>query len=365
MTASTERHSFDTLDLLRGVAAACVLVWHFVPIGGKNWWSAYLSVDLFFVLSGVVIAHAYEHRLCSGWGPRRFLLTRVIRLWPLYLLGSAVGACAVVADIVLNGGTHPWQFKPLAAAVLHAALLWPQLQPPTAPAFPLNRNAWSLFAELAVNIGYGLGGYRLGNRALGGVALMGAAVVGWGAFHFADWDSALNLGGLAIHLDVGLGGALYSFPVGVLIYRAWRLAVLPRIRAHPVVLALAFVALLFVTPAEGPAAPFASCLAVWLAIPLLVIAAVQSASQGRTRLVARVGGTLSYPIYVLQDGFYLFAALLTVRHITTPIVAYTLAATLIVVLAPMTDRFFDRPTRRWLSRAAGMRAALPALASTL
>ncbi len=256
-----------------------------------------------FVLSGVVIAHAYEARLVEGWRPWRFLLTRVIRLWPLYLLGSAIGAGAVATDLLLNGGTHPWQFKPVAADMVRATLLWPQLRTPTAPAFPLDRNAWSLFAELVVNIGYGFGGYRLGNRALGGVAVLGAAIVGWGAFHFASWDAALNLGGLAVHLGVGLGRALYSFPVGVMIYRAWQSGAIPRIRAHPLGLALAFVMVLLVTPGEGAAAPFASCLAIWLAMPLLVVAAVQCESHGRTRLIAQIGGTLSYPVYVLQDGF--------------------------------------------------------------
>ncbi len=359
------RHSFDTLDLLRGVAAFCVLLWHFVPIGGKSWWSAYLSVDLFFVLSGVVIAHAYEERLRSGWRPWRFFLTRVIRLWPLYLLGSAIGAGSVAAEILLNGGTHPWQFRPLAADTLRAAFLWPLLHPPTAPIFPLNRNAWSLFAELVVNIGYGFGGYRLGNRALAGVALMGALVVGWGAFHFANWDSALNLGGLVVHIGVGLGRALYSFPVGVLIYRWWRAGALPRIRVHPLLPALAFVLLLLVTPGEGPLAPAASCLAVWLATPLLVVVAVQCEARGVMRSAARLGGTLSYPVYVVQDGCYLFAALLVVRGVTSPLAAYGLAAATVLALAPLADRFFDRPVRRGLTRFARMDNRLPALAPTL
>ena len=51
---------FDTLDLLRGVAATAVVTLHFSNIFGTPELlpHAYLAVDLFFVLSGFVIAHA-------------------------------------------------------------------------------------------------------------------------------------------------------------------------------------------------------------------------------------------------------------------------------------------------------------------
>jgi len=42
----------------------------------------YLAVDFFFMLSGFVLAHAYEERLRSGMKAWRFMRTRIIRLYP-------------------------------------------------------------------------------------------------------------------------------------------------------------------------------------------------------------------------------------------------------------------------------------------
>ena len=76
---------FATLDGLRGVAAVSVALMH-----GKMWlpahlfYRAYLAVDFFFMLSGFVIAYAYEANLVSGaLSFRRFALIRAIRLYPI------------------------------------------------------------------------------------------------------------------------------------------------------------------------------------------------------------------------------------------------------------------------------------------
>ena len=46
---------FDTLDLLRGVAALAVVAFHFHPGTSPLLAHGYLAVDLFFALSGFVM----------------------------------------------------------------------------------------------------------------------------------------------------------------------------------------------------------------------------------------------------------------------------------------------------------------------
>src|ERR1700712_1409072 len=84
---------YHTLDALRGLAAIAVVGFHIsqvklepvlVPYG-------YLAVDFFFVLSGAVVAHAYEKQLRAGLSWQAFFVKRVIRLYPLALLGTALG----------------------------------------------------------------------------------------------------------------------------------------------------------------------------------------------------------------------------------------------------------------------------------
>ena len=58
-----QRQHYLTLDALRGVAAFAVMIYHQqqTRIMGHG----YLAVDFFFILSGFVIAKAYEGKLLS------------------------------------------------------------------------------------------------------------------------------------------------------------------------------------------------------------------------------------------------------------------------------------------------------------
>jgi peptidoglycan/LPS O-acetylase OafA/YrhL len=85
---------FYELDSLRGIAAVAVVVFHyqFDFFDRANYTTAYpfpkgyLAVDLFFVLSGVVLAYRYGQELRSGTLPVwRFMFARLTRLYPLHL----------------------------------------------------------------------------------------------------------------------------------------------------------------------------------------------------------------------------------------------------------------------------------------
>jgi len=85
------------LDGLRGVAVAAVVIYHLYPgvlPGG------FLGVDMFFVLSGFLIASLVvgEHQATGGVGLRNFYLRRLRRLTPAVLvLMVALGTYAAVA----------------------------------------------------------------------------------------------------------------------------------------------------------------------------------------------------------------------------------------------------------------------------
>ncbi|MEY4784719.1 MAG: hypothetical protein RIR41_2654, partial [Pseudomonadota bacterium] len=91
------RERFLLLDGLRGVAAFAVILDH-VPGGwlGELIPGRYLAVDFFFVLSGFVLAHAYGRGLEAGGSALDFMKARVIRLYPMYLLGLAIALSLAV-----------------------------------------------------------------------------------------------------------------------------------------------------------------------------------------------------------------------------------------------------------------------------
>jgi len=215
---ATERMSnaderIDTLDLLRGIAALAVVSLHFAwPGGAVPFPRAYLAVDVFFVLSGFVIAYAYQYRLDSGMPVRRYFLARLVRLYPLYIFATLLGAAWIAQGLLRQGSIEA--LGPWALALAGAALFLPD--PLGARAlFPLNEPAWSLFFELLVNLLYGALAVRLSNRILGALILAGAALLGFAIAQMGtlnvgfDWDNAAW----------GSGRALFSFFVGVGVFR--------------------------------------------------------------------------------------------------------------------------------------------------
>src|SRR5271167_916141 len=82
---------FLMLDLMRGIAAMSVLVYHTGNMLNFQMPSAYLAVDLFFLLSGFVIAHNYDRKIGAGMSLTEFMVQRLIRLYPCLLLTLLLG----------------------------------------------------------------------------------------------------------------------------------------------------------------------------------------------------------------------------------------------------------------------------------
>jgi peptidoglycan/LPS O-acetylase OafA/YrhL len=205
---------YEALDGLRGVAAIAVLMLHLVwRLGrGEAYFShAYMAVDFFFMLSGFVIAHAYEQKLRRGMTLRKFAWLRLVRLYPLIVVGQLLGIAVAL---------HDGAFVHLKAAVVAslaglAVLPMPKWSPLEFPlAFPFNPPIWSLFFELAINAIYAVWIFRATTRHLAiGVAVMAGLLVAGSAWLKFSTDSlpAIFLMG---SLRVG-----FAFPAGVLLYR--------------------------------------------------------------------------------------------------------------------------------------------------
>jgi peptidoglycan/LPS O-acetylase OafA/YrhL len=110
------------LDLTRLIASVGIVAHHsieyFVTPSNRAWLSEKtmglaLFVDLFFVISGFVIAFVYHERALSLTGYRKFLQRRAGRLIPLHWL-TLLGSLLVWSAFVLlgYGGKHPPSFRP-------------------------------------------------------------------------------------------------------------------------------------------------------------------------------------------------------------------------------------------------------------
>ena len=90
---------YHILDGLRGVAALMVVWYHifegYAFASGTHIETlnhGYLAVDFFFILSGFVIAYAYDGRWTKKLTNGDFFKRRLIRLQPMVVMGAVLGA---------------------------------------------------------------------------------------------------------------------------------------------------------------------------------------------------------------------------------------------------------------------------------
>lgn len=351
MTQTVERRTFACLDALRGVAALLV-VFHHEHLAGIVGCppAAYLAVDLFFLMSGFVIAHAYEEKLRDGLAPLAFMRLRLIRLYPLYLLGSVLGL-AVAAAFWRLSAFHTTSLAELARVTSAGLLLAPTFSAdPTVMTFPLNGPAWSLFFELAINLVYAVVAVRLSTRSLAIVCAGCAALLAILAFRGND----LNLGFQTLSFVWGAPRVAVSFFGGVLIYRLYRAGRLPALRISPLWALLAGSALLFAPTPETLAGPFALA-AILVGFPCVLILAVSCAEpEARVSRWFGIAGEASYPLYAIH-GPIVVGLMMASRFWDwdLPSVRLEVAFALPIVLAGvglLLSRVYDRPVRAWITR---------------
>jgi peptidoglycan/LPS O-acetylase OafA/YrhL len=94
-----EKAHVQPLDSIRGIAATSVVIHHlllmptFLAVFPHNAWidcsffrSAWLLVDLFFVLSGMVMALSYIESDFTRFSLRKFMIRRLARVYPLHIV---------------------------------------------------------------------------------------------------------------------------------------------------------------------------------------------------------------------------------------------------------------------------------------
>jgi peptidoglycan/LPS O-acetylase OafA/YrhL len=302
----TGDREFVTLDGMRGIAAITIVALHtstyFFPGMPPN---ANLAVDFFFTLSGFVLAHAYGEKLRAGLSALEFMIIRLKRLYPLYLLALVIWL--PIGVISLLDGTSA--VGPLAINLICGILYIPS--PIALALYPLNPPAWSLFFELVANLWLGIFGKRLGTPAL--FATTGLAGVGMLA---GTVFSGPMIGG-----DVwptfweGLIRVAYSFPAGILVYALW-LRSKPPIEMPAIVIGAALLAMLAVKAPEHFGRPFIF-LSVAAGFPLVVWFGARSKPRGMIAAACRWLGAISYALYAVHYPLF-FAAIFLAQRFLDP-----------------------------------------------
>ena len=202
---STDADRFAFLDGIRGIAALFVMTRHTRAYWPFEFYRSYLAVDLFFILSGFVIAHAYDKRIATKRvSIGGFAASRIIRLYPMYFLSVVVSALVLFAQLLFFGA-HPAASisNILLMIVFTFAFLPSHFLAGDYHMFPLNYPYWSLFFELVINAVY-----ATIHRYLSAAVLMLIIVI---SFAYTA-RSAIKRG----NLDTGFIWTLGMFATGVM-----------------------------------------------------------------------------------------------------------------------------------------------------
>jgi peptidoglycan/LPS O-acetylase OafA/YrhL len=359
------KNHYVVLDGLRGVASLTVLAFHICePFSDGDAVKqvinhGYLAVDFFFMLSGFVIAYAYDDRWTrmTQWD---FYKRRLIRLQPMVIMGSLIGAALFYLQkgdaFPLIAATPVW--KMLLVMLVGCTLLplpismdirgWQEMH-------PLDGPAWSLFFEYIANILYALGLRKLSKKALGVLVFLAAIFL----FQFAVFGQSGDLiGGWALNetqLHIGFARLLFPFFAGILLSRLGARIQLKGAFGIASLLLLVALAL----PRFGGTQHhwmnglYEVCCVVILFPIIVAIGAGEKRVEGSSIRVARFFGDLSYPLYITHYPLIYIYTAWVIRDKPTGaqgVLPGLLLAATAITIAYASLKLYDEPVRRWLSK---------------
>jgi peptidoglycan/LPS O-acetylase OafA/YrhL len=324
----------------RAVAATSVAAFHLSGMmgepryGGERVFDEYVSrgnlgVDFFFVLSGFIILFAHEKDIGRRERWRDYVKRRLVRLYPVYWLYTAV----FVAAFALFGGTNaqvPTGWADIAGTV--SLVRFSAVEPPLAV-------AWTIFHEVAF---YALFLLLILNARLGR-----AAFVAWAALCLALFHHINAAPPTPLSAYTALCNLWFIFGMGAyLLYK--------RMRSGVTALVVGAVILLFSATLDVDHV-------LW---PFLLVTGLALAVAGAARIEARGAlhcpawlvyvGNASYTIYLAHEslsGLLLKLAMKSGAHAALggeAIYTITLAGT--IALGCAAYALVEKPLLQWLSR---------------
>jgi len=349
------RHIYLNLDAIRGIAAISVMLYHFSPFlaDGKVLPSSYLAVDLFFLLSGFVIAYAYDRKIEDGMGFGTFLAVRLIRLYPLYLAGTLLG----FLYLLVKNRLMPGEYMPLPEIGLQLTtgmLFIPLVSDAYHTIFPLNPASWSLFFELIVNIAYAAAFVLLSRRVLTALVVVSLVLLVVAAAMAGTFDFGMT----GRTIVSGLPRVSFSFFLGVLLCRSMAraqdsLGFLGR--GFWVEAAILLTLAVFAVAPSGPTGRVVYDL-VCIAIVFPIMVVTGAVAPTAPRLAGLYGwlGRISYPIYIIHTPMLMIIAGAGKAASIDPFAHHPwfglVMAAAVVVISDIATRIYDEPVRRFLQR---------------
>lgn len=317
------------LDILRGIAACCVLLFHFTYISDPHhlWpfqvrWGHY-GVELFFVISGFVILMTLER---SG-SVKEFLISRVTRLYPVYWCAVLFTACVLA---VLAPATVP-----LVAVVGDLTMLQAFMRVAS-----IDPSYWTLTAELIFYAAI-VTWFRFRNSRVPEIEWY---CIGWIVVAAAS-RTVLSMRHLEMPGIYATPLLLYYgqfFIIGICLYRVYcsDFSALTLVT----LVAAALMSLFGGGPASERPGPLSYFL-VTCGVSLLVFLASRSGLAFLRNSVLLFLGDISYPLYLIHQRVGEELTNAAYRHQCPPWLSIALVLAILIAIAWLIHQYVEVPAR--------------------
>ena len=355
---------YEILDGLRGVAAILVVAFHIFEAhnGGSRFKQiinhGYLAVDFFFLLSGFVVAYAYDDRWAkmTQW---EFYKRRLIRLQPMVIMGMIIGAIFYyfqASDILFPqiAGMPVW--KLILTMVIGFTLLpippsmeirgWGEMH-------PLDGPAWSLFFEYISNILYAVLFRKFSNKVMTVFVLLFAGLL----INYTVFGPKGDvIGGWSLNLEqmnIGFTRLLFPFFAGVLLCRLGKLI---HIKGAFWICSLMISAVLIIPRIGDENTLWMNGLyesfCIILVFPLIVaIGAGGEIKSAFSAKICKLLGDISYPIYITHYPLIYWYFTWVIDNKKTLEDSYLVGIGVLltsILVAYLCLKLYDEPVRNWL-----------------
>jgi peptidoglycan/LPS O-acetylase OafA/YrhL len=367
----TKSH-YQILDGLRGVAALIVVAFHVLETySGDRFHQiinhGYLAVDFFFLLSGFVVAYAYDDR----WGKMTqwdFYKRRLIRLQPMVIMGTIIGAALFYFQA--SPAFPPISTTPVWQMLLVMLVGFTMLPLPLSMDIrgwqemnPLDGPAWSLFFEYIANILYALFIRKFSKKLLTVFVILSALLLIQYLLMGPQGDVIGGWSLNALHIHIGFARLLYPFFAGVLLCRMGKLI---HVKGAFAVCSLMIAIIMFIPRIGGSEHLWMNGLyeafSIIVVFPLIVAIGAGGNITGKLSLkVCKFFGNISYPLYITHYPLiYLYTGWVAKNKVPMNYGIWfgVLLFVVSIVIAYASLKLYDEPVREWLRKRFLVKQAL-------
>lgn len=373
------------IDAVRGVAALLVLVTHAFDLAvvdvfgwesarspeGWRWARASAGhggywVWCFFMISGLCIHRSIARSVAAGtFGMGRYMLARVTRIYPLFLLGLAVAVVAWELHEDWGGAPDASPWRQMLASLFSLQII-------TTP-FPGFETSWSLSCEMLYYLAWPALLVPMRGRVsaaafvsvAGSLLTLTAILVTWRVLHRFEHSAAVDgVWTVAVLFPVWVCGAWlaghWAAASARVTARLWLISIALCLLAEGLLVILKF----YLFPG------WSVHLASWASIPGLFIflAGARHArlsAYALSRPVCRWLGQFSYPCYILHMQVlliwnHILVSMLPKFIATHPLLDFLILVVPVFALLALTGPPLERRLMRWRSHLLARPATLSA-----